>query len=294
MWRWLEDRFFRRLKRTYDAWSEDDGSLLAASMAYYAAFSLFPLLLVLISVLGFTLRLSARAQDARQQLLALAERDISPVVARQLGTALDQVSNNAQFGGWVGGITLLLGAIGMFGQLEFAFNRIWRIPDREAKGILHMIHHALIDRLRAFLILVGVGLLLLASFVLGTAAAAIQRFVADLPFGDVGWNLLQIGLIASLNCLFLTVLFKVLPRAKVHWRDAAGGGLLAAALWEMVRQILTRFLIGSSYTAYGVIGSLMVLMFWIYVAANLLFFSAEFVHVLGQERANRNPGAAEK
>ena len=113
------------MQKTWEGWQEDDGFLLSAAMAYYAAFSLFPLCLVLISILGFVLQLSQQADDAQGVLLDQVRHQAGPWLADQLQALLAGVKSNAGLGGPLGAVTLLAAAIVVFLQLDYMFGRIF-------------------------------------------------------------------------------------------------------------------------------------------------------------------------
>jgi len=269
----------RRLWSAYRSWQSDDGSLLAASVSYYALFSLFPLLLILVSILGFVLRFSEQAESARQELLSLLAENASPHLAQQVGEILTQVSNKAAIGGPIGVVMLLLGGVAIFTQFDKAFDRIWNVPEPDP-GILAAIKRALRQRLVAFLMLAGLGLLMVAVFAAGMVTSMVRPIAGRFPGGGIAWSLVQISLSMALNWGLFTVIYKALPKVKVRWSEAARGGLVAAVLWEAARQLLALLLAGSRYSAYGVIGSLIILMLWIYVAVSVLFLGAEYVQVV--------------
>src|SRR5688572_29403736 len=102
MFDWLRHRLIPTIRDTFKAWSEDEGPLLSAAMAYYAAFSLFPLCLVLISILGMVMRFSRGAQNAESQLLDLVGQNTTPWLAEQLDAILGGVKTNAGLGGPIG------------------------------------------------------------------------------------------------------------------------------------------------------------------------------------------------
>ena len=276
------NNLWRRLRETVKNWHADDGPTLAAAVAYYAALSLFPLMLLLIAALGFALRYSLAAQNARQQLLDLVVRDASPVLAEHLGEVLGQISARAALGGPLALAALLLAAIGVFTQIEHAFDRIWQTPQPAWRGVLAAILNALYYRLRAFLMLLGTALLVLAAFAATIAASTFRAVTAKLPLDAWVWDLTEIALGTALFSLFFTLIHKTLPRVHVRWSAAAQGGLLAGLLWEATRQLLSHLLVGHQYTAYGVVGSLIAVMLWIYIASSILFLGAEYVRVVSR------------
>ena len=278
---------WRRLKRTLGRWHEDDGGLLVASVAYYAAFSVFPLLLILIAAFGFVLRFSSTAQDAQQRLLDILASNTSPVLAGQVAGALAEIQTRAVVSGPLGLITLLVGAIGIFVYVDKAFDRIWGVAGSGSEGVITAVRNVLFHRARAFLMLVGLGFLILVAFVAGIAGSALRPFAAGVPGGGTAWHVMHVLANVTLDWLLFTAVYKVVPKTRVRWSEAIRGGLVAAVLWEACRQAMALVLVGRKYTAYGVVGSLIAVMVWIYVAVTVLFFGAEYARVIADESKER-------
>ncbi len=267
------------LERTGQGWSDDDGFLLSAAMAYYAAFSLFPLCLVLIAILGFVTRFSAAAQDAQRQLLDAVAQGAGPWLAGQLEELLRGVETKAVLGGPLGLVTLAFGAIGVFMQLETSFARIWRVPAGPS-GWRATIRAALRDRATAFLMLLAAGGMLFGVFLANLVLSAVRTYVADLPLGHWVWWGVQTLFSVLTYTVLLGLIYKVFPRAPVRWREAIAGGSLAAFIWVAGQQALVHFVIGENYSAYGLVGSFIAIMLWFYYASAVLFLGAEFVRTI--------------
>ena len=291
MLNWLKRRAWPVLGRTWEGWQKHDGMLLSAAMAYYAAFSLFPLCLVLISILGFGMRLWPKAENEVRQLLDLVGQYAGPWLAAQLGELLAGVQSKAGLGGPIGVVALLIAAIGVFMQLDYSFDLIWRNEPVESKGWLAAVRSALWDRLVAFLMLLSVGAMLLAVFLANLVLAGIRPYVVHLQGGHLVWHWGQIGFTLVTNALLFGIIYKVLPKASVRWRHALAAGLLVSFVWFLGQQLLTSFVIGESYTAYGVVGSFIAVMLWLYYASAVIFFGAEFVQALShpQPRKEKRP-----
>ncbi len=280
--------FNRKLYEAYAHWCKDDAAGLAAATSYYMALSFFPLLLLLLSLMGFLLRFTGWAINAQQRLLALLADNVAPSLSAQVEVALSSVKTNAALSGPVGLVTLLLAAMAVFAQFEKAFDRIWNIPEQKYKGIFAAIGRILFQRLRAFLLLLGVWTLVIAAFLFNMVLATMHTFATThLIQSDTLWYLLTALSAVLADWLLFTILYKILPKAPVKWRAAAGGGLLAAVVWEAGRRILAALVIGTHYGVYGVVGAFIAIMLWVYYAAATVFFGAEFVQAIG-EKDNKN------
>ncbi len=270
------------LASTLRGWQKDNCLLLSAATAYYAVFSLFPLCMVLIAALGFVGRFSTFAETQQHDLVARVSANFSPWMAEQLQSILAGVENRASVGGPLGLLVLILAAIGIFMQLDVIFDRIWAVPAPTRTGLLSVIRTALWDRLSAFLTLLLIGGLLIAVSLTDIILAAVRPYLAQLPARHLTWQSLQMLTSISCNALLLAVIYRVLPSAPVRWHHALAGGLLSAIIWWIGRNALLAFLVGPSYSAYGVVGAVMGVMLWFYYASAVIFLGAEFVHALGQ------------
>jgi membrane protein len=289
MVRWLKERVWPLVSRTVREWNGDDGGLLAASLAFYTAFSFFPLLLVLLSIAGFVLRLSPQAQQAQRELVEVVSLHASPAIANRLAEVMTQVKTAAPVGGPLGLATLLFGAIGIFANMEVAFARIWKTHElpSEHRGWLHTIWQVLFVRLKAFVVVLILGLFIVATFFAGIVLSAVRRYVGDFPLDETFWTWVQLAIGYGLNVILFTVTYRLFSLRKTSWWECLKGGLLAGAFWEVGRYALTQFLLRGGYDAYGVIGSFIAIMLWFYYAWTVLFFGAEFVQVTHRMRVAR-------
>lgn len=273
--------FLRRLYTTYGNFQKDDALELAAATAYYMALSFFPLMLILFAGVGLVTQSTGWGRDAREDLLRLLADQVAPSAAAQVEAAISSVETNAAIGGPIGLLTLLLASLAIFAQFEKAFDKVWNVPPRPAKGIVATIRGILLDRFRAFLMLLGLGLGVIAAFVLSMALSAFTKFTSPwLPIPPALWNAATLAVAVGLNWLLFTAVYKVLPKARVRWSEAARGGLLASVIWEIGRRVLAALVIGSNYTVYGVVGAFIAVLLWVYYALATLFFGAEYVQVI--------------
>jgi membrane protein len=281
--RGLGHMVWRTLISAVQRWNRDEGFLLSAAMAYYAALAIFPLILILIAGFGLAMRFSSAVRIAQQDLLELVAGNVSPWLAEQLGRLLEGVEMQAAIGGPAGILGVLAAAVGMFVQFDSLLDRIWKMPAHPRPGVLAIVRRALFDRFQAFLMLVGIGGLVVLVFLTDLVLTAIEPYVVDLPAGQIMWRIGRTAITLGLNTLLFALIYKTLPRAPVRWRAALGGALPVAVAWEAGQYGLTAFLIGEKFSAYGVVGSFMAVMIWLYYASAAVFFGAELVQCLGQE-----------
>ncbi|HEX4150378.1 MAG TPA: YhjD/YihY/BrkB family envelope integrity protein, partial [Pirellulales bacterium] len=172
-------RTWQTLSKTVEHWQNDDGLTLAAAVAFYAAFSFLPLVLVLLSGVGFVLRGSERAQEEQRAVIQLIAQSTSPDFAAQIDNIIEAVKNQAPVGGPLGMVTLLLGSMALFAQIDSAFDRIWTIGTAKHTSFFSWLHRVLVDRLKAFLMLLGLGVLVTASFVMSMVLATLAAWLPD-------------------------------------------------------------------------------------------------------------------
>ena len=275
---------FNVLKDTYSEWSRHNASTLAAALAYYAIFSIGPLLLITISIAGLVY-----GEKAAQGQIAGQVQGIVGPQAAQVVQDLLQAANKRESGiiGTVIGVaTLLLGAAGLFGQLQSSLNVVWGVRGRST-GIRGMAK----QRALTFLMVLGMGVLLLLLLAMGTALAAIAAFFGSmLPAGLGGFLPQTVDFLVSfavITVLFAAI-FRFLPDTTVAWRDVWLGALFTALLFTLGKLGLSFYLSRASIgSAFGAAGSLVVLLVWIYYSAQIFLFGAEFTQVYANKYGPR-------
>ena len=264
---------------------EDDCPTQAAALSYYTIFSLPPLLMVLLLILGALVD----PQDIRGQLEAQMGALMGPTATEQIRAILAQLH---QPGGnalatvlSIGG--LVLGATGAFGQLQAALNRAWEVaPDPKQGGLKAFV----IKRLFSFGMVLSVAFLLLVSLVLSAALSAFGGALGRMLPDGLSTTVLQVVNFAVsfvvITALFATI-FKVLPDARVAWRDVWVGGAVTALLF-VIGKFLIGFYLGRSNPgqAFGAAGSLAVLFVWVYYSSMILLFGAEFTQAWAERNGN--------
>lgn len=279
-------REFRRIHAAYDSYDRDGGNLMAAAAAYFIGLSLFPLLWVLIACVGWVLEYTSPGQNAEQQVMVTVEHHVSPVVGLQVRDMLAQLREKSSVSGPVGFVTLLVTALAGFSQFQQAFDRIWNVAPRASRGVLGTLRYLLVERLIAFVMLLAIGGIIVLTFISATLMATIQARTRDvLPAPDAVWTAAQTGASVLINIGAFTLLYRWLPRVHVRWADAFRGAVIVSAAWEVGRQLLAAFLIGTHYSsAYGVVGTFIGVLVWCYYACIVLFIGAEYVQGLVEAR----------
>jgi membrane protein len=274
------------LKTAASRWLSDRCDRLGAALAYYAIFSLFPLLLLSVTALGYVLGQEAdtRAELASRVAAITGSADARSLVEDTLANM--QAHRTARgVGGVIGLLTLLFGASSAFFELSSSLDTIWCVG-RPGVPLGRSALTWMKGKLLSFLLVVAAGVVLLVWLVLGTALSALPA-TRLLP-----WQTLEP--IASTVVLALTLgaLYRVLPRARVRWADVLGGATVAAVLLMVLRHLLASYLVRfGSYAAYGVVGAVLALLLAIYLSSLLVFFGAEVAHAQAQRRLAPSGGS---
>ncbi len=271
------------VKKTIAEAGEDKIPRLAASLSYYTILSLSPLLALAVTLAGFVFgEEAARGQIARQ---------LQTVFGRQAGEAIETIIANAHrpsagaLSAVVGGVVLLVGASGVFGELQDSLNTIWEVAPRPNRGVKGIVR----DRFLSFTMVLGVAFLLLVSLVISAALSAFEDWFTA-TFGGSGqvWHIANLAFSLGMVALLFAVMFKVVPDVKIAWSSVWVGSFVTALLF-----VLGKFLIGlyvakaSVATPFGAAGSLMVIVVWVYYSAHIVFLGAEFTQVYA--RASGSP-----
>jgi membrane protein len=260
----------RSLKDAYAGWSKHEVTRLAASLAYYAILSLAPLVVIVIGIAGVVFG----ADAARQGLLTQVQGLVGSEGAKMVGTMISHASTPKTdvVTGLVGVLTLLFGASGVFAELHESLDKVWEVENNSTQGFWAMLR----ERFLSFGMVLVVGFLLLVSLLLSSALAAmVSLFGNELP----ALVLQSINFLTSV--LVITLLFaaiyRFLPSQRFPWRDLWVGSF-GTSMAFVIGKFLVGFYLGraSVGSAYGAAGSLIVLLVWIYYAAQIFFIGAEF------------------
>jgi membrane protein len=281
---------FQILKETYGNWSDHHAPRLGASVAFYSILSFAPLLVLMTAVIA----LAFGHESAQGALVNQARELIGARGAETVQTLLKnaQKPTSGLFASVVAFVTLLLGASGVFTELQDALNVIWEVKGQTASGVVGMIK----QRLFSFGMVLSVGFLLLVSLILSAALAYIGRSFGQLvpmpPFILQAINF--VASFAVISVLF-ALMFKYVPAAKIPWRDVIVGAVGTALLFTIGKQLLGLYLGKASVgSTYGAAGSFVAVVVWIYYSAQIFFFGAEFTRVRAEAHGAKKESAPEE
>jgi len=283
-------RIYSLFQESVEAWAEDYAPSMGAALAYYTLFSIAPLLLIVIGVAGFFFgdqaargeifgqiagMVGAEGAHAVESLVASARKPESGVLAMVVGTAL-----------------LVTGASTVFGELQNALDRIWRAPARkQSAGWWNLLR----SRLLSFGMILGVAFLLMVSLVVSAVLSALGRFWSPMfREWEAAAHLIDIGVSFGLVAVLFAMIYKLIPRVRIAWRDVWVGAAVTAGMFAAGKFLIGLYLGKSSVaSAFGAAGSLVVMMVWVYYSAQIFLLGAEFTwvfaHTYGSRRGERRP-----
>ncbi|MFM2348037.1 MAG: hypothetical protein RL654_2790 [Pseudomonadota bacterium] len=273
------------LRRTLSSWLDDDAPTQGAALAYYTLFSIAPTLLIAIAVAGLVFGEEAARGEILGQLRGLVGEEGAATVQTLLASLrLPETGGLAMLTG-LG--TLVVGATTVFVQLQGALDRIWRAPQPPAAGLLAWVR----TRVLSFGMVMAIGFLLMVSLVISAAVAAwTSGWNTRLPAGSV---LLQVANALAgfgLATLGFAMIYKIMPRARIAWRDVWLGAAVTALLFNAGRLLIGLYIGRSGLSSgFGAAGSLVALLVWVYGSAQIFLLGAEFTWVWAYARGSRRP-----
>ncbi len=264
------------LKDTYDEWDRDNASTLAAALAYYLAFALAPTLVLIIAVLGVIVGDGAVKAAVLLRVTDLMGPQAAAFVAQLIENA--QRPGNSIPAAIVSVVTILVSATGIVAEIQRSMDLIWNVPPRPSLGVWG----ALKTRAQGLWLVLGGGLLLLATMMASTLLGAFERRFAGLPGLKFMAHASDLSLSFSFVTALFTLVYKLIPRVQIAWRDAFVGAAMTALLFSLGKTLLA-FYFAHSATAssYGAAGSFAVFLAWVYYSAQIFFFGAELAQVYG-------------
>jgi membrane protein len=285
------------LRQTFGEWSTDNAPRLGAALSYYTVFSMAPLLILVIAVAGVFLGRDAAQGKLVEQMSGLLGAESAKLIQSTIANV--HRHGTGLIPSVLGVVTLVAGATGVMIELQDALNTVWKVLPKPGGGIKRFMR----ARLLALTLVMSLGFLLLVSLVLSAilegAVHWVGGFVARwVVLGYVINYGVSIGVIA----LFFALLFKVLPDAKVAWKDVWIGALLTSVLFHLGKFLIAVYIGRASVaSSFGAAGSLAVLLVWVYYSSQILLLGAEFIrayanhfgaHVVPDKNAVEAPHAA--
>jgi membrane protein len=265
------------LKITYSQWRRDQASLMAAALAYYTVFSLAPLSIIVIAIAGSVFG----EQAAKGELVAQIQDVIGRDGAQLIQTAIENASQLDPSQGPIPTLinigVLLFGASVVFTQLQKSLNRIWELEVKPGNGIKHFLR----KRLLSFSMVLVIAFLLLVSLVISTILVILGNYLRGLvPGFTYLWQVTNFFVSFGIVTLLFAMIFKILPDAKIAWRDVWMGAAITAVLFNIGKSLLGFYLGHTTFaSAYGAAGSLVIILTWVFYSAQILFLGAEFTQV---------------
>lgn len=272
------------IKAVLQEWREDNVTRLAAALSYYTVISLAPLLVFTITVASQFYARSA----VQQELLTQIEGLVGATGAEAIQGILENASQ-PESGGMIATIVslgvLLFGASNVFTQLQSSLNAIWNVQPKPGRGIFSIVK----ERSLSFVLVLGIGFLLLVSLILNTALTAASRFLGDVfPLGPWFWQAFNFLISFGVITVLFALMFKFLPDVEIRWRDVWVGALITSLLFNIGKFLIGLYLGQSSVaSAYGAAGSIIVILIWVYYSAIILFLGAEITQVYARQRGER-------
>jgi membrane protein len=268
---------FGLLKQTFSEWLGDKAPQLGAALAYYTVFSLAPLILVLLAIVGLLFRNDPGGawNKITEQMSYFLDKSAVEVVQNIAQKAAQP--NKSLLATIIGILLALFGASGVFGQLQDALNTIWGVKAKPGGGIWGFLR----SRFLSFAMVGGVCFLLLVSLTLESVLKGFSHYIQGvLPGGIVIAMAVYWIFDLAVVILLFAIIFKFLPDAQIQWRDVWIGAATTAIFFAIGKWALGLYLgSGSAASAYGAASSLITLLLWVYYSSQILLFGAEFTQV---------------
>jgi membrane protein len=275
---------FSLLKQTFQEWLQDKVPQLGAALAYYTVFSLAPLILVLLAIVGVVFRNDPAG--AWEKITEQMSYFLDPSAVQVVQNIAEKASQpgKSTIATIIGIALALFGASGVFGQLQDALNTVWGVKARPSRSLWGFLR----SRFLSFAMVAGVCFLLLVSLAIEALLKSFSHYVQSaLPGGLAVALTVYLVFDFAVVALLFAMIFKFLPDVKIQWRDVWIGAVMTAILFGLGKWLLGFYLgSGAAGSAYGAASSLITLLLWVYYSSQILLFGAEFTQVYAS-RAGR-------
>lgn len=280
-------KWFPMAKKAAASWMEDDAPSKGAAIAYYAMFSIAPLLFIMITIAGLFFGAEAVRGVVFEQVADLMGENGAEAVEEMLAHVSDPKT-----GVWatvVGAVVLTFGATTVFAQLQSALDAIWEVPEEVKSEKQNAIWTFVKSRLLSFGLVLGLAFLIVVSLLLSAAMSALGKWWGP-AFGEWETVAHMVNLGASFGMLMVVfaAIYRIMPRADIEWRDVWVGAAVTTSLFVIGKFLIGLYLgksdIGASFGAFG---SIIIVMVWVYYSAQIFLLGAEFTWVNAHEHGSR-------
>jgi len=278
------------LRDAANACVEGDIFSHSAALAYYTVFAIAPMFVIALAIAGFCFGQQAASRELFGQINQLIGKEGGEAIQSMVSAA--NKGRTGFFATSIAVATLLVASTGVFAQLQNSLNHFWRVQPLPGQSVRNFLRH----RLLSFAMVLGIGFLLLVSLVVNAGLSALgtflsQRLTEREMMLEIANSLVSL---AAITVLF-TMIFKILPDVKIAWRDVWLGGFITAILFNGGKFLIGLYIARSSITSvYGAVGSLIIILAWVYYSALILFFGAQLTRMYANHfgtKAHPVPGA---
>ncbi|AOB29966.1 ribonuclease BN [Bordetella sp. H567] len=278
-------RFYELAKKAVNAWLDHYAPSMGAAIAFYTVFSLAPLVIIVIAIAGFFWGREAVQGQLFEQINALVGPDGAKAVESVVQGAQEPKQGIAAT--IISVIVLIVGATTVFSELQSALDRIWDVPDaKKQSGVWNMIR----ARLLSLGLVLALAFLLIVSLIVSAMISALGGWATGLlPGWEILLQIINTVVALAIMTVLFAMIYRFMPKAHVAWRDVWTGAVVTAILFE-----IGKFLIGlyvgkaSVASSYAAAGSLVVVLIWVYYAAQVFLLGAEFTWVYANEHGSRS------
>jgi membrane protein len=272
-------RFWRITKKAGADWSSQNALEWGAALAYYTAFSIAPLLIIALTLVGVVYKGNS-LPHIHSQISNLAGRNAADAITSAIESV--RTSKHGMVANLISVVVLLIGASSVFGQLQTTLNRVWGVQPKPG----HFWKDLFRQRLVSFAMILGISFLMLVSLIVSALLVAITAYFDYLlPGASALWHLLDAGVSFAIVVLLFAVIYKVVPDVQIDWKDVWTGAVFTAVLFVAGKAAIAFYLGRSGIgSAYGAAGSILIILAWVYYSSQILFFGAEFMKLYADER----------
>ncbi|MES2619552.1 MAG: YihY/virulence factor BrkB family protein [Bacteroidota bacterium] len=268
--------FYIVLRGSLSEFVNDNTIQLSASLSFYTLFAIAPVLIIMISLAGTFYGTEAVQGKIYGQINGLVGEGAAIQIQEIIKNV--QITDRGSVGAVIGAIILLIGATGVFTEIQYSVNYIWDIKAKPKKGWLKYLS----NRLLSFSLVISLGFILLISLIINAfldlLSDRLSLYFANTSvyiFHILNWAVIFV----VVTCLFATI-FKVLPDAVIKWRDALVGACFTSVLFLIGKYLISIYLTNSRVSVtYGAAASLVIILLWVYYSSNILFLGAEFTKI---------------